>query len=128
MKQRSLVNIATTANQVLTQRSLELMYFLGNSAGMGGFFFYTRMGFGPPGQMVSLFPGCSIGNGLIQSDPSTVNNNIGFAVDVADNGLIFCFKTKGSGAAMRNPFTITSKSMTCIYSLPLIALLYRREY
>lgn len=111
MKRGRWSNIATTANQVLTQRSLELMYFLGNSAGMGGFFFYTRMGFDTWTDGGRLFAGLFNGNSLIQSDPSTVNNNIGFAVDVADNGLIY-FQTKGTGAAVRTStgFTITSGS------------------
>jgi hypothetical protein len=111
MKRGRWSNIATTANQVLTQRSLELMYFLGNSAGMGGFFFYTRMGFDTWTDGGRLFAGLFNGNSLIQSDPSTVDNNIGFAVDVADNGLIY-FQTKGTGAAVRTStgFTITSGS------------------
>lgn len=111
MKRGRWSNIATTANQVLTQRSVELMYFLGNSAGMGGFFFYTRMGFDTWTDGGRLFAGLFNGNSLIQSDPSTVNNNIGFAVDVADNGLIY-FQTKGTGAAVRTStgFTITSGS------------------
>ena len=97
MKRARWANVVTTTNQVLGQRNTEAMYFLGNVAGQGGFFFYARCGFDVWTNGGRFFAGMHSATTVVSADPSALNNTVGFAVDAADNGAI-SFLTRGTAA------------------------------
>lgn len=90
-------NVVTTLNQVLGQRNTQAMYFRGNSAGLGGFFFFARLGFATWTNGGRFFAGFATANTVVTGDPSALNNTVGFCVDAADNGAIN-FLTRGTSA------------------------------
>lgn len=102
-------NVVTTTNQALGQRQTELMYYLGNTAGQGGFLFYARCGFDVWTNGGRFFAGMCGGAGVVTNDPSGSANSCGFAVDAADNGLIY-FQTRNATTVTRvsTGFTIAS--------------------
>lgn len=115
MKRSLWSNVATTLNQVLGQRNTEVMYLFQN-----GFFFFTRMGFTVWTNGGRFFAGLATGTTVVSGDPSTVNNIVGFAVDAADNGLIY-FQTKNTGAASRTSTGLTisnNKGYDCYIFYP----------
>lgn len=105
MKRGRWANVVTTANQVLGQRNTEAMFFLGNSAGMGGFSFYARFGFDVWTNGGRLFAGMHTGTTVVSANPSALNNTCGFCVDDSDNGAI-SFLTRGTSAT-KTPTGIT---------------------
>ena len=103
-------NVVTTANQILGIRvSSSPINFLGNVAGQGGFFFFARMGFDVWTNGGRMFAGlsASVSGTTVSSDPSTINNTVGFCVDAADNGAI-SFLMRGTAA------TKTSTGITIV--------------
>jgi hypothetical protein len=96
-------NVVTTLNQVLGQRNTEALWYRGNAASKGGFFFYCKFGFGVWTNGSRLFVGLSAAVNtttacpVISADPSSVNNTVGFCIDAADNGAI-SFLTRGTVA------------------------------
>lgn len=102
-------NVITTLNQVIGLRNNELTFFRGNTAGQGGFFFFSRCGFDTWTNGSRFFSGMHTASTVISADPSALNNTVGFAVDAADNGLIH-FLTRGTSATKTSTgFTITSQ-------------------
>ena len=108
MKRARYANVVTTTNQVLGQRNTEAMYFLGNTAGQGGFFYYARVGFDVWTNGGRFFAGMHSGTTVISADPSALNNTVGFAVDAADNGAISFLTRSTSATKASTGFTITS--------------------
>lgn len=108
-KRARYANVVTTTNQVLGQRSTELMHIVSsNNAKFGGFFFYARAGFDTWTNGGRFFAGMYSATTVISADPSALNNTVGFAVDAADNGAI-SFLTRGTAATKAaTGFTITS--------------------
>ena len=109
-------NVVTTANQVLGQRNTELMYMRGSVAGQGGFFFFARAGFDVWTNGGRFFAGMHRTTAVASADPSTNNNCCGFAVDAADNGLIY-FITRDATTTTRvsTGLTITTNAGYDLY-------------
>ncbi len=108
MKRGRWANIATTSNQVLGQRNTEAMYFIGNNVGQGGFFFYARLGFDMWTNGGRFFAGFATATTVISADPSSLNNTVGFCVDLSDNGAI-SFLTRSTTATKQSTgLTISS--------------------
>lgn len=95
-------NIVTTLNQILGQRSTELLFSRGAAAGVGGFFFFTRAGMDVWTNGGRFFAGLAATStgAMIQADPSLSNNTAGFCVDAADNGAI-SFMTRNATAVTK---------------------------
>ena len=109
MKRARYANVATTANQVLGQRNSELMFFRGNAANQGGFFFMARFGFDVWANGGRLHAGLHTATTVVSAQPSALANTVGFHVDTTDNGLIY-FGTRDATTLNRvsTGFTITS--------------------
>lgn len=105
-------NVITTANQVLGIRwSATPTYFLGNTAGQGGFFFYCRMGLDVFTAATRMFVGltASLTGTTVSADPSTIANSVGFAYDAADNGAIsFLMRSATTPTKTATGFTAAS--------------------
>jgi len=103
-------NVVTTANQVLGQRNTEALFWRGSITGLGGFFFYARFGFDTWTNGGRLFVGMATATTVITSDPSSLNNTVGFSIDAADTGAIK-FLTRSTTATKTNltaPFTAST--------------------
>ena len=97
-KRSTYANVITTTNQVLGQNNIQNCFFRGSVAGQGGFFYYARIGFDVWTNGGRFFAGLTAnGSIVVSTDPSTVNQTVGFCVDAADNGAI-SFLTRGSSA------------------------------
>jgi hypothetical protein len=84
-------NVVTTLNQILgVRQTSNASYFLSNTAGQGGFFFFARVGFDVWTNGGRMFVGLSanVAGGVVSADPSSNNNSVGFCIDAADNGAI----------------------------------------
>lgn len=116
IKRARMANVITTANQVLGQRNTELMYQLGGTAGQGGFFFYTRVGFDVWTDGGRFFAGFATATTVISANPSALNNTVGFCVDSGDAGAI-SFLTRDGTTANKDStgFTITSNKGYDLY-------------
>lgn len=96
-------NVVTTVNQVLGMRNTEALWYRGNAASKGGFFFYCKFGTGTWTNGGRIFVGLSSATNtttacpVVTANPSTVNNTVGFAVDDTDAGAIQ-FLTRGTAA------------------------------
>jgi len=97
MKRGSYASVATTLNQVLGQRNVDLMYFRGSAVNQGGFFFFTRCGMDTWTNGGRFFAGLATSSTVVSADPSALNNTVGFCIDAADNGAI-SFLTRGTAA------------------------------
>lgn len=94
---RANFSTGTTATGASGIQTTELTAWLGNSAGLGGFFFCARIGVETLSGTYRVFCGLSANNAALAADPSTINNTIGFGKDAADaNWQII---TKGVGTA-----------------------------
>jgi hypothetical protein len=116
---RSTYASSATINLVQGVVNGQASFFRGNVAGQGGFFFYTRCGFDTWTNGGRFFAGLSI-SAVGGTDPSTVNQTVGFCVDAADNGAI-SFLTRGAaGTKASTGYTIvTNKGYDCyIYCSP----------
>lgn len=84
-------NVVTTTNQEVGQRGTEAIFFRGGSAGMGGFFFFCRFGFGNWTANGRLFVGLSAVSAAthVTVQPSTLLNMVGFGIDAADTAISF---------------------------------------
>ena len=99
-------NVITTANQVLGQRNTDAVFYRGAASGQGGFFFYARLGFDTWTNGSRFFAGMATATTVISADPSALNNTVGFAVDVADNGVIN-FLTRDATTATKQSTGLT---------------------
>lgn len=82
-------SVVTTQNQQIGVRT-ENIFFRGNAAGMGGFFFVCRFGFELIKTGMRAFVGLSAGTtAVVTVDPSTLPNMLGFGFDLADNAWTF---------------------------------------
>ena len=116
---RSTYASSATINLVQGVVNGQASFFRGNVAGQGGFFFYTRCGFDTWTNGGRFFAGLSI-SAVGGTDPSTVNQTVGFCVDAADNGAI-SFLTRGAASTKASTgYTIaTNNGYDCyIYCAP----------
>lgn len=89
MSRTTFASVVTTTNQQVGTRS-EALFFRGNTAGIGGFFFTCRFAFTTWTTGNRLYIGLSAGGAaLVTVDPSTVANGVGFGVDAADTAISF---------------------------------------
>lgn len=110
MKKALYSNVVTTANQVLGQRNVELLFFIGNVANKGGFFYQASFGFDTWTNGGRMFAGMSITtNNVVTADPSVNGLSIGFAVDAADNGAIY-FMSRNATTTTRQATGLTLSS------------------
>ncbi len=111
MKRSLYSNVVTTLNQVLGQRNTDTLFFRGAVAsGMGGFYVNARFGFDIWTNGGRLFAGLHTATGVISNDPSALPNSCGFAVDAADNGLIYFQTSDNAGGLTRVSTGITIAS------------------
>jgi hypothetical protein len=104
---RANFSTGTTATGASGVQSSATVAWLGNSAGLGGFFFFARFGLETVSGTYRAFVGLSELNAALSADPSTINNTIGLAKDAADTSWYFI--TKGTGTANK---TSTGVSVT----------------
>jgi hypothetical protein len=89
MKRCTYANIVTTQNQQVGIRT-EQLFWRGNAAGLGGFFFACRFGFTSIKTGCRVFVGmASTGAATVTVDPSGLINILGFGVDLADTAFSF---------------------------------------
>ncbi len=103
-------NVVNTANQVLGQRNTDAVFFRGNAASQGGFFFYARFGFDTWTSGGRMFVGMATANTVVTAEPSALNNTVGFSIDAADAGAIK-FITRSTTLTKTNltaPFTAST--------------------
>jgi hypothetical protein len=115
-------NLITTVNQSIGVNTNDTLFYRSTTAGAnGGFTFYSRWGFDIWGNGGRLFQGLSSsGTTPVTADPSATNNSVGFAVDAADNGLIY-FMTRDGTTTNRTStgFTIVNnKGYDCWFFCP----------
>jgi len=116
---RSTYASSATINLVQGVVNGQASFFRGNTNGQGGFFFHTRCGFDTWTNGGRFFAGFSV-SAVGTTDPSTVNQTVGFCVDAADNGAI-SFLTRGAaGTKVSTGYTIaTNNGYDCyIYCSP----------
>ncbi len=106
----SYANVITTLNQVVGIAGSNTTFYRSTTSGsQGGFLHYARWGYDTWTNGGRHFNGYTPNSStVISADPSLLNNTVGFAVDVADNGLIH-FLTRGAAATKTSTgLTITS--------------------
>lgn len=92
-------NVVTTLNQVLGQRNNSGMFFRGNVAGQGGYFFFARGGTELWTNGGRLFAGLFGSTAIVTTNPSTQTHFAGFAVEDTDAGAI-SFMTRGASGTV----------------------------
>lgn len=118
MKRTRYANVVTTQNQQLGPRmntAAEQQFWLGNAAGLGGFFFYTKFTIELwPAATVRLFAGLSAtATGSVCISNTVLNDTCGLWHDTAD-------PASGAGAfnfVTRNTATTTKQSITMANAL-----------
>lgn len=81
---------ATTTNQQVGQRNTDAMFFRGNVANRGGFFFFCRFGTDAWTAGDRLFVGLTTGStAIVTVNPSTLLNLCGFGIDAGDTAITF---------------------------------------
>lgn len=112
-------NVVTTANQVIGQRNTESIWFRGDSTTKGGFYTCSTFGFDTWTNGSRAFFGLHSATTVVSSDPSSLNNTVGFAVDAADNGAI-SFLTRNASTATKASTGLTIVTgkgyRACFYS------------
>jgi hypothetical protein len=93
--------VVTTVNQQVGQRQSQLMFFRGNSASLGGFFFQCRFGIEAWTAGDRLFVGVNAGSNTFGTTPISASfNYVGFVIDAGETAITF--QTNGaSGAATK---------------------------
>jgi hypothetical protein len=97
--QKADVLVGTAATNALASlRGAQALYFLGNAAGMGGFFFVMRGGpaTGCTNTASNFFMGIGPTTAPTAAEPSTVSQMIGIGYDGADTQLTFMCKNSGT--------------------------------
>lgn len=116
MKRTRYANVVTTTNQTLGVRfnsASEQMFWRGNAAGLGGFFFYTRFIVELwPAATVRLFAGLSstASTSVVASD-TVINNTIGLWHDTTDPATgagAFNFVTRDATTTTKQQITLSN--------------------
>jgi hypothetical protein len=100
MRRSTFSSVVTTTNQKLGIAS-DAMFFTGNIAGQGGFFFSCRFGFDSIKTGMRAFVGLAPAITITAADPSTSLNILGFGFDLADTAFTF-MHNNGSGTATKD--------------------------
>ncbi len=116
MKRTRYANIATTQNQQLGPRfntAAEQMFWRGNAAGLGGFFFYTRFVVGLwPAATVRIFAGLSATTtGSVCISDTVLNDTCGLwhsTVDPATGAGAFNFVTRNTATTTKQAITLSN--------------------
>lgn len=112
MKRTRLANVVTTTNQVLGESSMASgaqQFWLGNAAGLGGFFFFTRFIIELwPAATVRLFAGLSASTTAVVASDTVVNNTVGLWHDTTDSASTISLVTKGTGSATKTGITLAN--------------------
>ena len=82
---RATFGTGTTATGASGVQSAATVAWLGNAAGLGGFFFFARFGIETLAADQRAFVGLSANNAAMAADSSSWNNTIGIAKDSADS-------------------------------------------
>jgi hypothetical protein len=94
-------NVVTTINQQVGQRGAQAMFFRGNSASLGGFFFTARFGIENWTAGDRLFVGLhSVTTNIVTTPVSASLNYCGFVVDAGESAITFQ-TNQGSGTATK---------------------------
>lgn len=100
LRRSNFPTVVTTANQQVGTRS-EAIFYRGNAAGLGGFFFACRFMFTKWTTTNRLFVGLAVGTtAMVTADASGLLNLLGFGVDTADTAITF-MHNDGSGTATK---------------------------
>lgn len=116
MKRTRYANVVTTTNQTLGVRfnaASEQMFWRGNAAGLGGFFFYTRFIVELwPAATVRLFAGlASTASTSVVSSDTVINNTIGLWHDTTDPATgagAFNFVTRDATTTTKQQITLSN--------------------
>lgn len=116
MKRTRYANVVTTTNQQLGPRfnsASEQMFWRGNAAGLGGFFFYTRFIVELyPASTVRLFAGLSAtSNGSVAISDTVLANSCGLWHDTTDpssGANSFNFVTKDGSTATKQSIALSN--------------------
>ncbi len=101
LRRSNFPTVVTTLNQQVGTRT-EAMFFRGNAAGLGGFFFVARFMFTSWKAGNRLFVGMSVGTtGQVTVDPSTLLNQCGFGVNSGDTAITF-MHNDGAGVSTKD--------------------------
>lgn len=90
-KRSAYSNVATTTNQVIGQNGSEALFFCGNTAFSGGFFYVCRFGLEAAWTAGDrLFVGLASNNSaIVSANPSASHNVAGFCVESTDSDITF---------------------------------------
>lgn len=103
-KRVSYVSAGTAGSSAGTRHGLA-QYWLGNGAGLGGFYYVARFGINTAVATTRSFVGLSVTTGaLANANPSTLFNQLAFACDSADTQFTF-MHNDAAGAATKDALT-----------------------
>ena len=113
MKRTRYANVATTTNQQLGPRynaASEQMFWRGNAAGLGGFYFYTRFSVELyPASTVRIFAGLSSTNtGSVVISDTVLNNTCGLWHDTTDSSTTFNFVTRDAATTTKQAIALSN--------------------
>lgn len=112
---RANFSTGTTATGASGVQTTETTAWLGNSAGLGGFFYFCRMGVETLSGTYRVFTGLSANNAALAADPSTINNTIGFGKDAADANWQVITKGVGTANKINTSVAVTQGSVFDFY-------------
>jgi hypothetical protein len=112
---RANFSTGTTATGASGVQSSSTVAWLGNSAGLGGFFFFARFGLETVSGTYRSFIGLSELNAALAADPSTINNTIGLGKDAADTNWFFITKGVGTANKISTSVAVTQGTVLDLY-------------
>ncbi len=112
MKRTRYANVVTTTNQQLGPRfnaATEQQFWMGNAAGLGGFFFFTRFVVDLiPAATVRIFAGLSnTATGSVVISDTVLNDTCGLWHDTTDALTTFNFVTRNTTTTTKQAITIS---------------------
>lgn len=103
---RATFGTGTTATGSSGIQSANTVAWRGNAAGLGGFFFFARLGIETLATDMRVFVGLSANNAAIAADASTWANTVGLVKDTAD--LTWHIVTRNASTVTKTPTGITA--------------------
>ena len=112
---RANFSTGTTATGASGIQTTDTTAWLGNSAGLGGFFFFARFGLETLSGTYRAFIGLSANNAALNADPSTINNTIGLGKNTADTNWHVITKGVGTANKIDTSVAVTQGSVIDFY-------------
>jgi hypothetical protein len=119
---RATFTTTTTALNASGARSAAQVAWLGNAAGLGGFFFAARFGITTYQAAMRIFVGLTARNGALASDPNTMSNTCGIA-KMTTSTLWQCITTNNAASVSYTSTNVTTMSAAAssVYDLYMFA-------